>query len=462
MALLTKKNFQQSVDTPKRFMDTQENIMNEAIKGKFDVKSTPLSRLHGIKTEVIYYEQIISDRQGNLANTASLNNFDTNLTKLRRISNFVILTDELEAEIEKESFTNMTFEGTAKLLPNTVIPNTGDYFIMKVFDSYSLFMINGVDPNAIEKDSGYSVTYKLFRQNVIPEYDAINEYVKEDYRFDYNHVGTDFRSVFKLEEYNFIQNSREIMYEITKIFTGVFYHKTLNTIMCQSGNLPQNLNNLITNEVISDYTNMIGNVILENRTIYDINLVAFMFKFDLTSSSESVHMLTQHIKPDKHYYMKSIFAAIENRDITRFVNQRQRLIYMNSNLYHHTNKLYGRFLVEHDGAAGGNDSLFINLFPPNFINKLTTYNSGLSLNSMPTYTNVNDLFIDIISTFINEKDDDHRRSIVLKLVNILMDKWFNRMYDEDFEDSYVIFYTYPIIIYVLKYMTREISTIHFK
>lgn len=459
--VLTKRNFDTNVDTPKRAIDMQKRLQDEAIVNKFDVKSTPLSRLHGVKTEVVYYEQIVSNRQGNIANTASLNNFDTNLTKFRRIADFVILTDELDANIDKDTFTNLTFEGSAKILPNTLIPNLSDYFVMKVFNSYHIFRIIEVNPVPIEKDSGYGIRFDLFKQDIILENCELNRYVKEDYCFDYNHVGTEFRTVLKTDEYKFIQESRNVMFDLIKVYVGTFYHKTLNTIMCKTGDLPIDINDQINSIVLGDYTNMTGNSLGENRTIYDINLVSFINLFKILSPSDKIHIITEHIKFDKKYYNGSIFSAIAHRDITRFINRRQRLIYMNSNLYNHSNRLYGRFLVEHDGDPAI-DPEFLNLFPANFVTKLTTYNSDTMLNTIPVYTNGNDLLIDIISTFINEPIDARRVSIVIKLLNILIEKHYDYMHDTDFDNAYSIFYTYPLVVYVLKFMTREISQIEFK
>jgi len=463
MAILTGKNFRADVDDPKRIIDIQQRILAEAVKDKFEVKSTTLSRLHGIKTEVIYYEQIISNRQGNLANTASLNKFDPNITRFRRITDFVILTADLDADLDKDVFTDVTFKGLCKVLPNTIIPNIGDYFIMKVFNAQHIFKVVELNSTPIEKDSGYEIGYTLYQQDVIPQNVRLNECVKEDYTFDYNHVGTDFRTILRNDEYEFIQNSRNVIFDVTKEYLNIFYHKTLNTIMCATENMTINLNNTIRNTVFAKHRSMIGATTSECRTIYDQHIVSFINKNNVLSSSEYVSSLTNHMKFDKHCYLSSIFSAIEHRDISKFTKHFSSLEYAETCLFNATSQIYGRFILNYvDDNFPKNDYSFVDFFPSNFTTKLTTYNSDLMYNSIPVYTNVNDAFIDIISVYINEKKDDRRIAIIVKLLNIVMNKHINYIYGDNFDDSYVLFYTYPLVIYVLKYMAREISLVEYK
>ena len=286
---------------------------------------------------------------------------------------------------------------------------------------------------------------------------------KECYTFFYNHIGTDFRTILKEEESRFVKFSREIMYQMTESYVKVFYHKTLNTIMVGTGDLPLSVNDQINTIVLSDYNNMVGQTVMENRSIYDIELSAFINKFSILSMSEKINYFTEHIKPDHHFYNKSIFSAMECFDVTRFIGRKQRLVYMNSNLYNHQNRLYGRFLVEHDGdPAGAVDPMFLDLFPTNFINKIVNYNSDTMFNMICNYTHPNDLFADLISSFMNEKVYERRITITIKLLNYIYKHFINRIFPDDFENAYEIFYTFPLVIYVLKYTTRELSLVEFR
>jgi len=463
MAIVREKDMRKNIDSPKRSIDIQQRLLDEALKDKYDVKSTPLSRLTSIRTEITYYEQIISNRQGNLSNTANLAQFDPKTQKYRKISNVIVLTDELDSQLDKDVFTDITYEGTAKFLPNTLIPNRNDYFIMRVFESYHVFRVIEVNPTLIEKDSGYEIRFDMYRQDVDPVNFELNEMVKESYTFDYNHIGTEFRTIIKDDEYNFIQKSRNMMYSMTNNYLKVFYHKLLNTIMCQTGYMNYSQNHLANEIVKNDPTNMIGAVLLEGRSIYDISLVKFINKFDLFNTNDYVSYITEYIKTTPKYYNSSIFSAIENIDITRFRNKNHLIIYSNTNLYHHPNTLYGRFLLEHVKDYD-NDCFVLNLFPSNLIQKIENYNGDLLLNATPDYDEdyadmsqlVNDVLSDIISCFINETDIDKKRMIILKLVNIFTERFSNYTYADEFENPVDIFYTYPLAIYVLKYMTREI------
>jgi len=483
VAIVTRKNFSVDIDKPKRGLDSQQRLLEQALREKENIKNTSLSRLHGIKTEIIYYEQIIEDRKGNLANNASLNSFDPNLTRFRKITDLVILTDELDSQLDKDVFTNLTFEGSAKILPHTIIPNINDFFIMKVFEENHLFKIIEINPVLIEKDSGYEIRFSLYRQNIIAENCELNINVKETYTFDYNHVGTEFRTILRTDENDFIQKSREIMYSLMKVYVDMFYHRTLNTFLIETGLFPDNIKEYLTNATENNRIPMIGNCLLENRSLYDIQLMHFINKFNINSPSENVHLITEHLKPNKKWYNNSIFSAIENMEIDRFKNDKQLIMYANSNLHSNTNRLYGRFVIYHiptcdpDGEVcvigdwlnsysikDASNYFTLDLFPIDFTSILRSYDSDLMYNRSPDYEyeSIIKLFIDMISTFISEKDLSRKRSIILRLVNIIYDKYINFIYEDDIESPYDIFYIYPLVVYVLKYMTREISSREFK
>ena len=339
MPVISRKDLSKGTDIPKRRIDSQKILLDGAIAEKDNIKRTPLSRLHGIKTEVVYYEQIISNRRDNLSNNASLNQFDPNIAKFRKITNFTLLTEEIDSQIDRDVFTNLTYEGLAKILPNTVIPNANDFFIMNVFGVYHLFRINEINPSLIEKDSGYEIRYKIYRQNIIPENCELNTNVRESYTFDYNHVGTDFRTVLKTDENEFIQNSREIMYTLMTNYAEIFYHRTFNTFMVESKRFSTEILNILDTAFSEGKLPMIGSVIVENVSMYDVPLIYFINKYDLTSPNEYIHSLTQYIKPNKKFYNNSIFSAIETMKIERFVNDKQLIVYSNSNPYYNTNRL---------------------------------------------------------------------------------------------------------------------------
>jgi len=462
MAVVRKKDFRSDIDERRSTSDIQKRLLDEALLQKGDVKNTTLSRLHSMRTEVIYYEQVISNRQGNLANTSSANRFDANLQRFKKITNFVVLTDELDGNVDKDVFTDITYEGTAKILPNTIIPNINDYFLMKVYSTYHAFRIVEVNPFLVEKDSGYEIRFSIFRQDVIPETFEFNNNVLENYTFDYNHIGTDFRTILRTDEYEFIQDSRDLMYELMEVYRGAFYHKTLNTVMCEVTRTP-----LVANDAVNDillkneYTKMIGGVLLEGRSFYDINLVAFINKFDIFSPSNKVHIITEHIKPTKSSYRGSIFSVMEHMDLGRLKNKKLQVIYSNTNLYNDTNRLYGRFLLEHVHDCD-QCQLVVDLFPVGFFDKIENFIGTIQMIGSKVYSSANDIFIDMLGAFLSDNDINNKRAIIIRLMSKLKDTYIDYLYDDEYVNSSEVFYTYPLIVYLLKYMTREISHREYK
>lgn len=462
MAVVRKKDFRSDIDERRSTNDIQKRLLDEALQQKGDVKNTTLSRLHNMRTEVTYYEQVISNRQGNLANTASTNRFDANLQRYKKITNFVVLTDELDGNVDKDVFTDITYEGSAKILPNTIIPNINDYFLMKVYSTYHAFRIVEVNPTLVEKDSGYEIRFSIYRQDVIPENFELNANVFENYTFDYNHIGTDFRTILRTDEYEFIQDSRDLMYELMEVYRGAFYHKTLNTVMCEVTRTPLVSNNAV-NQILheNEFTKMIGGVLLEGRSFYDINLVSFINKFDIFSPSNKVHIITEHIKTTKSSYRGSIFSVMEHIEVGRLKNKKLQVIYSNTNLYNDTNRLYGRFLLEHVQDCD-NCQLTVDLFPVGFFDRIENYSLTLEMVGSKVYSSANDIFIDMIATFLSVSDINEKRAIIIRLMSRLKDTFIDYLYEDEYVNSSEVFYTYPLIVYVLKYMTREISHREYK
>lgn len=462
MAIITKKDFKTQIDTLPNTNDVVKRLSEGAIKNKVDIKTTQLTKLHGIKTEVVYYEQIVSDRQGNLANNAPINQYDVNTIRFRKISNMVILTDQVDVDIQKEEFTNMTFTGTAKILPGTIIPNLNDHFIMKVFGEYHLFRVHETNPSPIEKDSGYEITFKLYRSFVDPNNLDINKSVKESYTFDYNHVGTEFRTVFKNEEYEFINTCRSIMGFITENYVDTFYNSVLNTIVMPLCSLKDDVCKRIVDYIGTNTVNTIGSV-SNSKSIFDIYLVEFINKFDLLNISNKVFFINKYYEVNNKNYNNSIYCALERDDVTRYKNKFQRVQYANSNKFYNVNRLSGRFIVDYEDIDHSNiGALSLSLFPDEFNSRILNYNSDTMNTLIPIYTTPTNCIIDIISIFLNEKRPDRRLPLLVKFINILYDKFINSLYSSDYDNRYEVFYIYPILLYIMKHITRELSLKEFK
>jgi len=500
MAIIREVSFRQEVE-PVRKIDVQEAFLNEALKERTQAKSTPLLRLHSTKTKVTYYEQIITDRVNNIGNTASLNSFDVNTARFKKIEDFVILVDgELDPGVEKEVVTNVVYTGSAKVLPHTVIPNVCDFFTMKVHGNLHAFRINEVTPIPIEKDSGYEIRFELWEQDVNTKPNQLDKLVNENYTFSYNHVGTDFRTVFKNEEFKFLLNASTIQKIMLDSYIDGFYHKVLNTFMAKLENKQlyvcyNRSGKLDEYEYVSEM--IIGETDNQIRSIYDNNLIHFMNKFKLTNNLSNIYSLSEYTNFNRKMYDRSIFAALEFGDINRFQWNAQIIKLENKNLYNNTNKLFGRFSVEFEERhcnkckQCGKCNLRRDLFPDGFVRKLflfepsrlfqppeksrkksegglppsanwgignvRDYESGNYGVFVPKYDSPVDLMTDMIALFLSNTDPSFKRSGVVRLLNLLVEEYKSDLFVSDYDDQFDVFYIFPMVIFILKYYTKDIS-----
>jgi len=502
MALIREVNMKGAQVEPIRKLDAQTAFLNEALRERNETKNLQLLRLHSVTTKVTYYEQIITDRVNNISNTASLNKFDPNLARFRKIEDFVILTDgEIDPGIEKDIVTNIVYTGNAKILPNTVIPNVCDFFTMKVLGSLHCFRITEVNPIPIEKDSGYEIRFELWEQDTDINPMELEKKVNEEYTFSYQHVGTDFRTVFRNEEFKFLLNASNVQKIMLDSYIDGFYHKVLNTFMARLENkqLYTCRNRCKGLEDFNFVSEMIvGETNEQVRTIYDNNLVHFMNKFKLTSSLSNVYSISEYTNFNRKMYDRSIFCAMEYRDINRFQWNAQTIRLEDRNLYNKTNKLFGRFTVEFEERQCpkcthcGKCDLRRDLFPDNFVRRLFTFDPdklfkqhqdlkrhkgedrGLPPSAKwgigavkeyvpnqsvfnPKYDSPLDLFIDMIALFLSGADDSTKRTGTIKLLNILLEQYKSDLFASDYDDPFDVFYIYPLIIFILKFYTKDIS-----
>ena len=143
--------------------EEEQRIADAVLQDRLEVKNTPLSRMTGLKTTVVYYQQKTIGRNDYLVNTAGLNTIDVNKFNFIKIEGFVIICqgDSSYQANSLEMSIDVNVDGEAKVLPKTIQPLVGDRFIMNVGDKNCLFKVTGVNKTTIETDSAYTLNYTL-------------------------------------------------------------------------------------------------------------------------------------------------------------------------------------------------------------------------------------------------------------------------------------------------------------
>lgn len=173
--------------------------------------------------------------------------------------------------------------GSAIILPNTLIPCVGEYFIVNHINEEALFSITAVTPDTLDTGANiYQVEYSLEQVNKV---EALEKQVVKRYTYVVPNVGTDFSPIILDESYELIEKLDGILANMISLYQIFFDHNVQNYVFDHN-----------------------------NYHMYDPFLIEFIIRNDLMKYSDSyVHV--EHGTPldgtFSYDYSKSIFAIIE-------------------------------------------------------------------------------------------------------------------------------------------------------
>jgi hypothetical protein len=513
-------------NVPEFAADAQQRLVENILVAKEQIKYTPLMKLHNMRTEITYYHQKINNKVNNVVNTGSLNSIDYNLKQFQKITRLTVLTETIDHIHLPDTVYDMSFEGELSILPNSIVPSIGDLFIMEVYNNkFHMFQVANITPTEIETNAAYRIKYVLFRQNVNPstcETDLdvkLNVLKDEQYTFSYNHIGTEYRTILKNHEYEFVENTREIMYELSIEWIDRFYKRTLNTGFLGIDDINDEISNFINFEVSDDdlvddyyrwifnmyqsYDNMpwsisnansvqgnardvpaynnnmyqtdmlgvkadrkafnfnsvVGSTYGEDDIIYDPCLMHFVVSHDIFDMHPFIEWMDERTEVNRMQYHGSLFSAIEHREVKKWTNKANRLYLTKKNDLSFLNLLYGRYIMFTEPQEQGKTDFSV--VPPRLQQSMDSYNFDdfTSISRFEIYKagTANDILIDIIAIWLKECDKTKRFLAIEHLTRWFKECWIDFIHAEDFTKAMEIWYTYPIYIWIGKKLIEEVS-----
>lgn len=213
--------------------------------------------------------------------------------KYKKINNFYlygierILNDLENGEWGLES---NSIEGDAVILPNTIIPIANDYFVINHIDKALLFKVTNVTPDTIENGANfYKISYKLDQLSD----ESINKQVTDEFEMVINNLGTQFKSIIRTNDYNYIEKIDSIFERLKDYYCELFYSKRVQTFtLYHNGHYfydPYLIEFLLRNKILKNSQNYI--YITHQTTIpstfsidYDKTFFRFVEFFDLKNT----------------------------------------------------------------------------------------------------------------------------------------------------------------------------------
>jgi len=376
-----------------KVVDAEIKLLSEIRDNQSDLTQDYV-RLHpGIKTQVIYYNQIThpSDDVINRDAPSAISG-----AKYDRIDNFIILIDsELSTSMEHEEGIDTTVEMTATTLPGTVKPYPNDLIIFKTFKTDTLYRVTLIEPISPDPNTGYKLTFEKHRDQFTEN--QLTKLVGDYYIFLFDNVGTQKTTLLKNSLYKYHKNITDTTAILSEYYIDKYYDNSLNIIRCCT---------------IPADSDKFADFILFNKedrrffpqhmiTIFDPFLTYF-----INNNCDSIQLKNQdvNIYPVVPTYMDEDFKLKYNKTIFKALERRNPKMLILKYLYpmrfqttsprEYTYK--GMYFIEYLSAQTLG---CVDLYPDSFCNRIISNNQYSDITS-----NIIDKKYNIIINYLNNKD----------------------------------------------------------
>lgn len=185
----------------------------------------------------------------------------------------------------------------AVLLPNTIVPTTGDYLIITIPNSIEMaFRVNAFEYNTIQSNDFYTFSADLkytgkdlitkFKDQIVSEYETIFE-----------NIGTDDKCFVLSKDVEKIQNVGKMFLEMRDAYYNNFFDPETGTFSCKNNDIPRDGSWL--------YDRFVEKFIMDSQIYYNEN------------DPKSIILTNAEVdcQETKREYMQTLFYAVLNRNI---------------------------------------------------------------------------------------------------------------------------------------------------
>lgn len=213
------------------YAKTVDNL-TKAINNKIDNPYYKFTDQHPSK--VTYYNQNIE--KSTLDEASGL--YEAHISSkspiiFNKIKDFIIYgLDKVALEYDAGDFgieANSAGSGDAIILPNTIEPRPGDFFVLSYLKENLLFKVNGVSVDTLDTGANiYKIEYAAELTNSI---ENIEKQVDKSFSFLVDNVGTDMKSVISDDDKAYIEKIEVLIENMITIFNNLFFDSRLQTFV---------------------------------------------------------------------------------------------------------------------------------------------------------------------------------------------------------------------------------------
>lgn len=248
-------------------------------------------------TFVDYYN--ISKRSSTLDEGSSIEYSQNGINsplRFNKIKDFVIYgIEQIQISLINEDYglQGDVISGEGFVLPNTIEPIPGDYFVITYLKEKYLFNITEVSFDTLDNGSNmYKFTYELSPYSL----KDLEKNVVNNYTFVVQYVGTDFNSVIRNDVFDQIETIDKTIEILKEYFVTLYYNERVQTFIFR---------------------------FLENN-FYDPYMIEFLINNNIINNDGSEYVYIGHQTQLKSTfpieYRKTFFHALEEKDLNGIRN----------------------------------------------------------------------------------------------------------------------------------------------
>lgn len=278
-------------------------------------------------------------------------------------------------------------EGTALLLPNTIVPNIDDLFLISYAHEQKLYRVNNIETSSYSSKTFYKISFNKENSGTSI---LDSKQVIDDWKVVYKNIGTEYKSVIPSKEYLVLDEVLEFYEKLSSDYIKYFYDKKLGCFIFNGDKV---------NSIVKDlYT---------DQNIYDPKLALFINKHELFIDSrtflKNIHV--ESLLEDRYFdYDYTIYNLLDSNDINSFNYDKFYLTIIVRSLFIMFKEKYYEFVHYNEFPVDLAHPNQYNIFKSNFKELLNNYTTLDELNKLDI-DNIEKLLIVFLKEFDNLKMD---------------------------------------------------------
>lgn len=161
---------------------------------------------------------------------------DNSPIRFNKVENFPIYgIDQIVLDLaDDEEGLTTDYDGDAVILPNTVKPLPGDFFVINHLSIKVQFMVTDIKYDTIKSNNFYKISYTL---KSISEPKQIEKQVSDKFKCIVDNIGTEEKCLIKEDEYYLLQDLANEYERLAETFKLFFYNEKYNLFMTKESGI---------------------------------------------------------------------------------------------------------------------------------------------------------------------------------------------------------------------------------